>query len=157
MPTFRDCAGRERTAFVRAPLVSVLPPGLPHALADEPGPRTLVLSIAAPMFAGLARAALKGAEPPLVEPHAAADPLLREIGNAVEDDLRRQRTPGAAYLESLVMVLAVHVPACRRAPPAGGPRSPAGWHRTSCGACTSSSPTTWRSRSGWRNWHARST
>ncbi|MBK6004803.1 helix-turn-helix transcriptional regulator [Ramlibacter ginsenosidimutans] len=107
--TFRDDAGRERTAFVRAPLVSVVPPGLPHALVDEPGPRTLVLSIAAPLFTGLARAALEGAEPPVLEPHAAADPLLREIGNAVEDDLRRQRTPGAAYLESLAMVLAAHV------------------------------------------------
>jgi AraC family transcriptional regulator len=107
--SFRDGAGRERTAFVCAPLVLVVSPGLPHALADEPGPHTLVLSIAAPLFTGLARAAREGAEPLLVEPHAAADPLLREIGNALEDDLRQQRTLGAVYLESLAMVLAAHV------------------------------------------------
>jgi AraC family transcriptional regulator len=107
--TFRGSQGRVRTALVRAPLVSVVPPGLQHALADQPGARTLVLSIAGARFAEAARGALDGAAPALAEPHAAADPLLRQIGDAVEADVRRQRALDPRYLESLATVLAAHV------------------------------------------------
>ena len=107
--TFRDSQGQERTALVRAPLVSVVPPGLPHALADQPGARTLVLGIARAVFAQAAVAALDGAEPALREPHAAADPLLRHIGDAVAADMRQQRPFDPRYLESLAAVLAMHV------------------------------------------------
>lgn len=107
--TFRCSQGRERTALVRAPLVSVVPPGLPHTLADQPGTRTLVLGIAPAVFAGAARAALDGAEPALAEPHAATDVLLRHIGDAVDADMRRQRPLDPRYLESLAAVLAAHV------------------------------------------------
>jgi len=40
----------ERIAVLRAPLVSILPPALPHSLSDRPGSNTLLLSIAAPFF-----------------------------------------------------------------------------------------------------------
>jgi AraC family transcriptional regulator len=107
--TFRDSQGQERTALVRAPLVSVVPPGLPHALAEQPGARTLVLGIARTVFARAALAALDGAEPALRQPHAAADPLLRHIGDAVAADVRQQRPLDPRYLESLAAVLAMHV------------------------------------------------
>lgn len=106
--TYRAGQGRDRTTFVRAPLVSILPPALPHSLADRPGSNTLILSIAAPFFNQVA-IALGGDDAALVEPHAAADPLIREVGNAVERDVRIRRSPDARYMESLAMVLATHV------------------------------------------------
>jgi AraC family transcriptional regulator len=107
--TFRDRQGQARTALVRAPLVSVVPPGTPHALAEQPGARTLVLGIARAVFARAALAALDGAEPALREPHAAADPLLRHVADALEVDVCRQRPFDASYLESLAVVLSMHV------------------------------------------------
>ena len=107
--TFRGSKGAERTALVRAPLVSVVPPGLPHALADQPGDRTLVLGIARAVFDEAVRAALDGAEPALAEPHAATDPLLRQMAEAVEADMRAQRSLDPRYLDSLAAVLAAHV------------------------------------------------
>ncbi|WP_198156857.1 helix-turn-helix transcriptional regulator [Aquincola tertiaricarbonis] len=106
--TYRVGQGRDRTTFLRAPLVSVVPPALPHTLADRPGTNTLVLSIAAPFFHQVARA-LGGDDTALVEPHATADPLIREVGDAAERDVRARRLPDARYMESLAMVLAVHV------------------------------------------------
>jgi AraC family transcriptional regulator len=106
--TYRVEQGRDRTAFVRAPLVSILPPELPHSLADRPGSNTLILSIAAPFFNEVART-LGCGDAALVEPHATADPLIREVGNAVERDVRSRRPPDARYTESLAAVLAAHV------------------------------------------------
>lgn len=105
---YRVGQGRDRTAFVRAPLVLILPPELPHALADRSGSNTLILSIAAPFFNEVARA-LSCGDAALVEPHVSADPLIREIGNAVERDVRSRRPPDAGYTESLAAVLASHV------------------------------------------------
>lgn len=102
--TYRVGQGRDRTTFVRAPLVSILSPALPHSLADRPGPNTLILSIAAPFFHEVA-----GDDTAFVEPHATADPLIREVGNAIESDVRIRRPPDARYMESLAMVLAAHV------------------------------------------------
>ncbi|MDB5858595.1 MAG: AraC family transcriptional regulator [Ramlibacter sp.] len=107
--TFRDAQGRERTAFVRPPLVSIVPPNLPHALADQPGTNTLVLSIAAPFFSAAARAALGCEDLTLVEPHATTDHLIREVGHAVEHDVRGRRRLDPRYLDALASVLAVHV------------------------------------------------
>jgi AraC family transcriptional regulator len=107
--TLRDGPGQERTALVRAPLVSVVPPGLSHALAEQPGARALVSGSARAAFVEAALAALDGAEPALREPHAAADSLLRHIGNSLEDDVRRQRPFDPRFLESMAVVLAMHV------------------------------------------------
>lgn len=106
--TYRVGHGHDRTTLLRAPLVSILPPALPHSLADRPGANTLILSIAAPFFNQVARG-LAGDDATFVEPHATADPLIREVGNAVECDVRIRRPPDARYLESLAMVLAAHV------------------------------------------------
>ncbi|MDN8618072.1 hypothetical protein [Variovorax ginsengisoli] len=48
--THRTEAARDRVAFVRAPLVSIVPPSLPHSLADKPGSNTLIFSIAQPLL-----------------------------------------------------------------------------------------------------------
>lgn len=123
--TYRIGQGRERTTFVRAPLVSILPPALPHSLVDRSGASTLILSISAAFFHQVART-LGGEDAALVEPHATVDPLIREVGNAVEWDFRIRRPPDARYLESLAMVLAAHVARkyvtakIAKAPPCGG-------------------------------------
>lgn len=106
--TYRVGEGRDRTMFVRAPLVSILPPALPHSLAGRPGPNTLILSIAAPFFDEVAHGLGCGAAA-LVEPQATADPLIREVGNAVERGVRGRRPPLGGYMESLAAVLAAHV------------------------------------------------
>jgi AraC family transcriptional regulator len=106
--TYRVGQGREWTTYLRAPLVSILPPALPHSLADRPGANTLILSIAGAFFHQAARA-LGGGDVALVEPHATADPLIREVGNAVDRDVRVRRPPDAGYMESLAAVLAAHV------------------------------------------------
>ena len=106
--TYRVEEGRHRTMFVRAPLVSILPPALPHSLADRPGSNTLILSIAAPFFDEVAHG-LGCGDAALVEPHATADPLIREVGNAVERGVRGRRPPLGGYMESLAAVLAAHV------------------------------------------------
>lgn len=106
--TYRNGQGRDRTTFVRAPLVSILPPALPHSLVDRSGASTLILSICASFFHQVART-LGGEDAALVEPHATVDPLIREVGNAIEWDFRIRRPPDARYLESLAVVLAAHV------------------------------------------------
>lgn len=106
--TCRVGQGRDRTMFVRAPLVAILPPALPHSLADRPGSNTLILSLAAPFFNEVALA-LGDGDAALVEPHATADPLIREVVNTIESDVRSRRPPDARYIESLAMVLAAHV------------------------------------------------
>lgn len=123
--TFRDGQGQERTTLVRAPLVSVVPPGLPHALSEQPGARTLVIGIARAAFVE-ALAALDGAQPSLREPHAAADPLLRHIGDSLEDDMRRQRPFDPRFLESMAVVLAMHVARQYAAQAAAGTASAGG-------------------------------
>lgn len=100
--------GRDRTMFVSAPLMSILPPELPHSLADRPGSNTLILSIAAPFFNEVARA-LGCGDAALVEPHATADRLIREVGNAVTHDVRSRRPPDAGYRDSLAALPAAHV------------------------------------------------
>jgi len=107
--TYRANPARDRTALVRAPLVSILPPALPHTLADRPGSNTLILSIAGDFFKESARAALGCEDVTFVEPHATADALIREVGNAVEREFRIRQPLSASYLESSAVLLAAHV------------------------------------------------
>ncbi|VTU23096.1 Bacillibactin transport regulator [Variovorax sp. PBL-H6] len=107
--THRMEAARDRTAYVRAPLVTIVPPALPHALADRPGPNTLILSIAEPFFSETARAALGSDEPSFVEPHAAADSLIREVADAVVREFPSLDRLTASFLNALAALLAAHV------------------------------------------------
>ncbi|HEV7913410.1 MAG TPA: AraC family transcriptional regulator [Albitalea sp.] len=107
--TFAAGHGHDRTALVRAPLVAVLPPSLPHSLADHAGSSTLILSIAARFFADVARAAVHCDDLTLVEPHASADALIREVGNAVDRDVRSLDRLDDGYVKSLAAVLSAHV------------------------------------------------
>lgn len=101
-------AGHARRAFVRAPLVSVIPPGVRCSMhCVRPGD-TLVLRLSPRFYAQRARAAL-GEETSLAGRFAAFDPFLRAIGNGLLGELHSGSPPTAAYLEALGAVLSVHL------------------------------------------------
>jgi AraC family transcriptional regulator len=107
--TYRMADGRQRTAFVRAPLISVIPPGQPYAVHCRHPSDVLVLSLEPQFFQHQARVALGAGTPDLQEPYAAVDPFIRELGNTLHSDLQSDRYPSPAYLESLAGVIAIHV------------------------------------------------
>jgi AraC family transcriptional regulator len=102
-------AARDRTAYVRAPLVAVVPPALPHSLADRLGSNTLILSIAEPFFSETARAALGSDDFSFVEPHAATDSLIREVADAVGREFPSLDRLTVSFLNALAALLAAHV------------------------------------------------
>jgi AraC family transcriptional regulator len=105
---YRTEAGHARRAFVRAPLVSVVPPGHDCSMRCVRPGDTLVLRLAPRFYEERVRAAL-GEATRLAPRFAAFDPFLRALANGLLADLRSDRRPAAAYLEPLAAVLAVHL------------------------------------------------
>lgn len=104
----RTPGGHDRRAFVRAPLVSVVPPGQECSMhCVRPGD-TLVLRLGPRFYAERVHAALGGATR-LAARFAAFDPFVRAIASGLLDDLHSGRRPAAAYLEPLGAVLCVHL------------------------------------------------
>lgn len=106
--TYRVEGARDRTAYVRAPLVAVVPPALPHSLTDRPGANTLILSIAEPFLRTMVRAALGSDEFSFVEPHSADDSLMREVIDAVDREFPSHRLE-ASFQNALATLLAAHI------------------------------------------------
>jgi AraC family transcriptional regulator len=106
--SYRTEDGKERRAFVRAPMVAVIPPGQAWHLECEQPSGTLVLRIAPEFYAQQVRAAL-GEPPRLVARYAAFDPFIRELAGALLGELKVGSRPNAAYLEPLAGVMAVHL------------------------------------------------
>lgn len=105
---YRSEAGQVRRAFVRAPLVSVMPPSEEFSVhCVRPGD-TLVLRLAPQYYAQQVRAAL-GAAIRLAARFAAFDPFIRAIAADLLSQLHRGGQPAAAYLEPLGAVLSVHL------------------------------------------------
>jgi AraC family transcriptional regulator len=105
---YRTEAGHVRRAFVRAPLVSVVPPGEECSIhCVRPGD-TLVLRLAPHYYAQRVRAAL-GEAIPLAARFAAFDPFIRALTGGLLDELHSGSGPPAAYLEPLGAVLSVHL------------------------------------------------
>ncbi|MBK6004790.1 helix-turn-helix transcriptional regulator [Ramlibacter ginsenosidimutans] len=105
---YRTEAGLARRAFVRAPLVSVVPPGQHCSMHCAHRGDTLVLRLAPHFYADRVRAALGEVSLPAGR-FAVFDPFVRAITNGLLDELRGGRRPAAAYLEPLGAVLAVHL------------------------------------------------
>ena len=89
--------------------IEILIPGDPEAC-------TMVIALDRAYFERKAREVLGGeavttAEiPPRVERYAAAaDPLMREIGNALRSEVHSRRRPNAAYLECMAAMVAIHL------------------------------------------------
>ena len=105
---YRTESGHARRAFVRAPLVSVVPPGQQCSMhCVRPGD-TLVLRLGARFYAERVHAAL-GEATRLAPRFAAFDPFIRAIANGLLGELRSGVRPAAAYLEPLGAVLSVHL------------------------------------------------
>ncbi|MGZ3174028.1 MAG: helix-turn-helix domain-containing protein [Croceibacterium sp.] len=106
---YRTEDGHERRAFVRAPMVAVIPPDPSCSVQCERPSETLVLQMSPEFFAEQANAALGESALRLVARYAAFDPFIREVGNALQIELDRGHPPNAAYLEPLAGVMAVHL------------------------------------------------
>lgn len=105
---YRTGAGEIRRAFLRAPLVAVVPPGRECSMHCVRSGDTLVLRLAAHFYAQRVRAAL-GEAVPLVARFAAFDPFIRALATGLLAELRGGDRPAAAYLEPLGAVLSVHL------------------------------------------------
>ncbi len=104
----RTDAGHARRAFVRAPLVSVVPPGVSCSMhCARPGD-TLVLRLS-PLFYSRQVVAALGKEISLAARFAAFDPFIRALAGTLLDELRSGSGPTTAYLEALGAVLSVHL------------------------------------------------
>jgi len=114
--SYRTGDGRRCRTYVRAPELSVIPPGQSHALAVARQSDMLTIAVDCKFFREIARIAIasettgiEAAE--VVGQFAAADPLLRELGNTLFREFRLNGTPGTAYLECLAGVVAIHLAA----------------------------------------------
>jgi AraC family transcriptional regulator len=107
--TYRTAEGREFTAFVRAPMIAVIPPGQAYRVTCDHSADTLVLQLAADFFDAQVRAALGVVPPRVVARYAAFDPLIRELANALLERLRLAQPLNPAYLQPLAGVIAVHL------------------------------------------------
>lgn len=105
---YRNEAGHVRRAFVRAPLVLVVPPGLDCSIHCVHAGDTLVLRLAAHYYAQRVRAAL-GEAVPLAARFAVFDPFIRALTTGLLGQLHGGHRPSAAYLEPLGAVLSVHL------------------------------------------------
>jgi len=107
--TYRTAEGREFTAFVRAPMIAVIPPGQAYRVSCDHAADTLVLQLAADFFDAQVRAALGTPAPRVVARYAAFDPFIREVGDALKERLQHAQPPSPAYVQPLAGVIAVHL------------------------------------------------
>jgi AraC family transcriptional regulator len=106
---YRTDSGHERSAVVRAPMVSVIPPRGDCRVQCQRPAETLVLQISPDYFRERARAVLGDEAPGLIVRYACLDPFIREVGKALQDQLRHDPLPNAAFIEPLAAVMAVHL------------------------------------------------
>ena len=107
--TYRTAEGREFKAFVRAPMIAVIPPGQAYRVSCDHAADTLVLQLAADFFDAQVRTAPDTPSPRVVARYAAFDPFIREVGDALQERLRQAQPPSPVYLQSLAGVIAVHL------------------------------------------------
>jgi len=109
----RTASGHEQTVRAWGHHVTVIPAGEPHAVhCARPGDwpaDAVIISLDMAFFDQKAREAHVSEAPRLTGRYNAVDPFMREVGNALRDDLLMQRTPPRAYLESLATVIAIHL------------------------------------------------
>jgi AraC family transcriptional regulator len=107
--TYRTAEGREFKAFVRAPMISVIPPGQAYRVSCDHAADTLVLQLAADFFDSQVCAVLGPPSPQMVARFAAFDPFIREIADSLQEGLQHAQPPSPAYVQPLAGVIAVHL------------------------------------------------
>lgn len=107
--TYRTADGRAQQVCVREPYVSVIPARQSHGFHCEPHSDGIVVAINQLFFENKAREASGCAAPILVECYSAHDPFLREIGNELRNEFCALRIPSQCYLESLAVVIVIHL------------------------------------------------
>ncbi|VVO26057.1 helix-turn-helix domain-containing protein [Pseudomonas fluorescens] len=105
------CTGstRTRTSCIRAPLICFIPPQLPHSLIDRSGSNTLILSIEGPFFRTTAISTLGSSNLTFVEPHATANPLIREFCDVIEREFLSPDRLTSAFLDAFAALLVAHI------------------------------------------------
>jgi AraC family transcriptional regulator len=107
---YRTDEGRERKAYVCAPMVAVIPPGVDCALQSRQSADTLVMRIASEFFDARVSAGSTGVSTDrLTARYAALDPLIRSLARELQDDLEHARSPDDAYLNAIAEVVTVHL------------------------------------------------
>jgi len=99
----------ERNAYVRAPMVAVIPLGQACRIQCKPAGETLMLEIGGGLYEQQVRATLGGAAPRLAAAHASIDPFIREIGNALHSELLHGHRLTGAALEALTALIVLHL------------------------------------------------
>jgi AraC family transcriptional regulator len=107
---YRTDEGRKRKAYVCAPMVAVIPPGVDCALESRQPADTLVMRIASEFFdAQVSSGSTVATTDRLTARYAALDPLIRSLARELQDDLEHGRRPEDAYLNAIAEVIAVHL------------------------------------------------
>jgi len=107
--TYRTGEGREFNAFVRAPMIAVIPPGQVYRVSSDHAADTLVLRLAAEFFDAQVRAALGTPPPRVAARFAAFDPFIRELGDALQERLQHAQPLGSAYVQAIAGVISLHL------------------------------------------------
>jgi AraC family transcriptional regulator len=106
---YRSDECSERSAFVRAPMVAVIPLGQACRIQCKPAGETLMLEIGMGFFEQQVRATLGGEAPRLAAAHASIDSFIREIGNALRSELLHGHPVTGAALEPLTALIVLHL------------------------------------------------
>jgi AraC family transcriptional regulator len=107
---YRTDDGGERKAYVCAPMVAVIPPGVDCALQSRQPADTLVMRIASEFFDARVSAGSTCASTDRLTPrYAALDPLIRSLARELQDELEHARSPENTYLNAIAEVVAVHL------------------------------------------------
>lgn len=107
--TRESADGRPGMILLRGHQVLIVPAGRLHALHCQRQSELIVIMLDQAHFEQKAVEALGCSLPRLVEPPAAVDPFLTEMGKCLRSQFQMRRIPSAIYLEFLAGVIAIHL------------------------------------------------
>jgi AraC-like DNA-binding protein len=106
---YRASSGRATSVTVREPCVCVIPPDRQIELR-YPRPADLLVIHVDPLHLENRIREETGRRATAIAPrYCAFDPLLRELGNALQSELRRRTIPSRTRLEALADIIAIHL------------------------------------------------
>jgi len=106
---WQTVTGRRVTRRIREGHTSVIPAEMPHSGEWEREAEVLVFYLEPGFLAHVAHESLGGDTVEVVEAATAEDPLIRQLGLAVREELHSSGPLGKLYVESVAAVLATHL------------------------------------------------